>query len=82
MATTASPLSFALWPPRRISTAQTMVTARIRGMSWVRFSTAATAMAPKATWERPSPMRENLRSTRGTPSREAHRAMRTPAMRA
>ena len=47
-----------------------------------RFSVSnnvAAAMAPKATWDRPSPMREKRRSTRGTPSREAHRAMRIPA---
>ena len=82
MAMAASPLILVFCPVRSSSTAHTMVTGSTITMRLVIFSTAATAMAPNATWERPSPMKENRLSTRVTPSREAHRAISTPTIRA
>ena len=82
MATEASPLTLAFWPTLSRRTAQTIVTGITRSMSFVSPTTAATAMAPKATWLRPSPMKEKRRSTRVTPSREEHREISTPTIRA
>ena len=78
----ASPLIFVFCPVRSSSTAQTTVMGRTRSIWLVIFSTAAMAMAPKATWDRPSPMKENRFSTRVTPSSDEHRAMSTPTISA
>ena len=82
MAMAASPLIFVFCPVRRSSTAQTTVTPSVRGISSVSFRTAAMDMAPNATWERPSPMKENRFSTSVTPSSEEHSAISTPTMSA
>ena len=58
MAMAASPLIFAFCPVRNSKMAKATVTSRIKGMSSVKPATAATAMAPKATWDRPSPIKE------------------------
>ena len=47
-------------------------------MSLVRRSTPATAIAPKATWESPSPMNEKRLSTSVTPSSDEHSAISVP----
>jgi hypothetical protein len=47
-----------------------------------RFKTADIAIAPNATWESPSPIRENLRKTKVTPRREEESAIKIPAARA
>ena len=62
--------------------AQTVVMPRVRGMPSVMPSTAATAIPPKATWDRPSPMKEKRLSTSVTPSREEHSATKSPTTRA
>ena len=82
MAMAASPLIFVFCPVRSSSTALTMVMAITSGISLVICSTAAMAMAPNATWDRPSPMKENRFSTSVTPSREEQSAISTPTMRA
>ena len=58
MAMAASPFIFAFCPVRSKRMAKAVVTSRIKGMSSVKPATAATAMAPKATWESPSPIKE------------------------
>ena len=45
-------------------------------------SPAAIAMAPNATWESPSPMKENRFSTSVTPRRDEQSAISTPTMSA
>jgi len=82
MATAASPLIFVFCPVRSSRTAQTTVTPSVRGISSVSPSTAAIAIAPKATWESPSPMKENLFSTSVTPRSDEQSAISTPTMSA
>ena len=82
MAMAASPLIFVFWPVRSSSTAASTVTGSTKSMSSVRFRIPATASAPKATWESPSPMKEKRRSTSVTPSREEHSAISTPTISA
>ena len=82
MAMAASPLIFVFCPVRRSRTAQTTVTPSVRGISSVSPSTAAIAIAPKATWERPSPMKEKRFSTSVTPRSDEHSAISTPTMSA
>ncbi len=74
----ASPCRRARWPPRSSRMAAATVTGSTSSISSVSWSTEAMASAPKATWDRPSPMKENRLSTSVTPNREAHRAMSTP----
>ena len=47
-----------------------------------RPSTAAMAVAPKATWLSPSPMKENRLSTSVTPRSDAQSEMSTPTISA
>ena len=82
MAIAASPLIFAFCPVRRSSTALMIVIAITRGISLVICSTAAIAIAPNATWESPSPMKENRFSTSVTPNREEQSAINTPTISA
>ena len=53
-----------------------------RIMRSVRPTTAAMAIAPNATCERPSPIYENLFNTRITPRSDEHSAISTPTMSA
>ena len=78
MAMAASPLIFVFCPVRSSRMALTMVMPRVSGISSVRPNTAATAIAPNATWESPSPMNENRFKTSVTPSREEQSAISTP----
>ena len=48
----------------------------------VKFKTDATAMAPKATCDNPSPIKENRFSTKVTPSKDEHNAISTPTIKA
>ena len=82
MAMAASPLIFVFCPVCRSSTALRMVMTITRGILLVICSTAAIAIAPNATWDRPSPMKENRFSTSVTPSREEQSAISTPTMSA
>ena len=78
MAMALSPLILAFCPVRSSKTAQTTVMAITRGISFLIWSTAAMDMAPKATWESPSPMKEKRLSTSVTPSSEEQRAISIP----
>ena len=82
MAMAASPLIFAFFPLLRRRIALITVTGRISSISFVRFMTVATDMAPKATWERPSPMKEKRRRTRVTPRSAEQSATSTETIRA
>ena len=82
MASSASPAAPRPGPVRSSRTAQSIVSASVRGRSFVRPSTEDTAIAPKATWDSPSPSREKRRSTSGPPSRAVHSAISTPTARA
>ena len=65
MAMVASPLIFVFCPVRRSRTAQSTVTPSVRGISSVSPSTAAIAIAPKATWESPRPVRHAKNAASG-----------------
>lgn len=78
IAMAASPLILEFWPAPSRRIAHSTVMPITSGMSLIRFKTEATDMAPKATWDNPSPIKENRLSTSVTPSREAHRATSTP----
>ena len=82
MATAASPLILVFCPVRSSRIAQTTVTGSTRSISLVRFRTAAMDMAPKATWDSPSPIKENRLRTSVTPSSEEQRAIRIPTISA
>ena len=82
IAIAASPLSLVLFPVLSKSTAHTMVTGIIKRLTLAIFSTVAIASAPNATCESPSPMNENLLSTRVTPRSEEHKAISTPTISA
>ena len=58
--------------------AQMTVMTITRGISFLIWRIAAMDMAPKATWERPSPMKEKRLSTRVTPRSEEHSAINIP----
>ena len=78
IATAASPFTLVLRPVRRSRTAAITVTGITTTISLVTPSTVATAIAPKATWESPSPMKENRLSTSVTPNSDDDRAISTP----
>ena len=67
---------------RSRSTAATRVIGSTTVIRFVMPRTAATESAPKATWERPSPMKEKRFSTSVTPKSEEQRAMSTPTITA
>ena len=48
----------------------------------LKFSTDAMAIAPNATWDSPSPIKENRFSTNVTPRREEQSAISTPTIKA
>lgn len=59
--------------------AQMIVTGRLSDMESAKFKTPATAIAPNATCESPSPMNESRFNTSGTPRRAAESEISTPA---
>ena len=67
---------------RSNSTALTVVITSTSGISFVSPATAATAMAPNATCESPSPMKEKRFSTSVTPNSDEQSAIRTPTISA
>lgn len=77
-----SPFSLVFEPDLSNITAAIVVVNKVKVKSLVRFKTAAIAIDPNATWESPSPIKENLLKTKITPNRAAERAIRTPTMRA
>ena len=82
IATAASPLILVFCPVRRSRTAHRTVTIMTNGISPVSFRTPAIAMAPNATWDSPSPMKEKRLSTSVTPSKEEQSAISTPTISA
>ena len=69
-------------PVRSNKTAQITVTGKMNIILFVKFKTDATAIAPKATCDNPSPIKENRFSTKVTPSKEEQSAINTPTIRA
>ena len=82
MAIAASPFIFAFWPDHRSRIAQRIVMGSVRTIWSASPTTAAIAIAPNATCDKPSPIYENLLSTRMTPRSDEHSAIRTPTIRA
>ncbi len=82
MATAASPLILAFCPVRSSRTAPQTVMNSTRGISLDRLKTAATAIAPKATWLSPSPMKEKRFKTSVTPRSDEQREISTPTVSA
>ena len=82
IAIAASPLTFPFCPVFKRRIAQRTVMGRTINILFVMFITVAIAKAPKATCERPSPIKENLLSTRTTPKSAEQSAISTPTMRA
>ena len=65
-----------------VAFASLMVLPFLYMISIFKYGLSAMAMAPKATWDRPSPMKENRFSTSVTPSSEEHKAISTPTISA
>lgn len=80
MATAASPFTFAFCPVRSSKIAANTVRGRTTAVSFDTSKIVATAIAPKATWDNPSPIKENLFNTRETPNNEDERAIKTPTI--
>lgn len=74
----ASPFILAFWPVLSRRIAAKIVTGRIIIVLFERCRTVATESAPKATWLNPSPIKEKRFKTKVTPSKEEHKAIRTP----
>ena len=82
IAMAASPLIFVFCPVRSNNTAQTMVTGKIKSILLLNFITAATAIAPNATCDKPSPIYEKRFNTSVTPSNDEQSAISTPTISA
>ncbi len=82
IAIVASPLILEFWPPFKSITANNIVIGNTTNILFVKPKTVATAIAPKVTLERPSPINENLFKTRVAPNREEHREINTPTINA
>ena len=82
IATAASPLIFVFMPVRRRSIAAIAVTGITTAISATGVNTAAIAIAPKATWDNPSPMKEKRLRTSVTPSNAEHKDISIPAANA
>ncbi len=78
----ASPFIFRLSLPMRSSMAAPIVTGMVIRLFEVRCRTEPIAIAPNATWERPSPIKEYRLSTRVTPRSEEQSAIRVPTINA
>lgn len=81
IAMAASPLIFLFCWVLRSNTAQPIVTGVTKIKLFVKFKTEAMEIAPKATWDKPSPIYEKRFSTKVTPIREEHRAISTPTIK-
>lgn len=82
MAMEASPLIFASFPLFNMSTALNIVIGRVTAILLLKFKTPDTHIAPKATWDNPSPIKENLFNTSVIPIKEEQRAIKTPTIKA
>ncbi len=82
IAMAASPFIFVFCPVFKSSTAHIIVTGSTSTVAFASFNTPATATAPNATWDKPSPIKENLFSTNVTPSKEEQSAINTPTISA
>ena len=63
-------------------TAAIIVIIIINGVCILKFKTVAIAIAPKATWESPSPINEKRFNTKETPKSDEHKAIKTPTIKA
>ena len=81
IATAASPLILMFCPVRSSRIAAATVTGSTKNRLFEIPTTDATAIAPNATCESPSPIKENLLSTNITPSKDAESAISTPTTR-
>ena len=77
-----SPFNLVFCPVRRSNTAASIVTGIIKIVSFDNLKIVAIAIAPNATWDNPSPIKENLFNTRDTPNKEEHSAINTPTINA
>ena len=82
IAIAASPFIRVFCPVRKRSTAHTTVTGITISILFVRFSTDATAIAPNATCDKPSPIKEKRFRTSVTPRSDEQSAISTPTIRA
>ena len=82
IATAASPFIFALVLLLKRIIAAMIVTGKDIIMLLVRFTTAATAIVQKAICDKPSPINENLFSTKVTPNNEEQSAIKIPTIKA
>ena len=82
IAMAASPFIFVFCPVLRSKTAAMIVTGIIKIVLLTNLKIVATAIAPKATWESPSPIKEKRFNTSVTPKREEHNAIKTPTINA
>lgn len=82
MAKAASPFTPAFCPFFSRTTAHIIVIGITISISLVTLKTAAIAIAPNATWDKPSPIKEYLFNTKITPNKEEHNATRIPAAKA
>ncbi len=80
MAIAASPLIFAFCPDLSKTTAEIIVIGSVNNILSARLSTVPIAIAPKATWDSPSPIKENLLSTSVTPISDEHIAINKPTI--
>ncbi|MPM82511.1 hypothetical protein SDC9_129572 [bioreactor metagenome] len=78
IAIAASPLIFAFWLDFNSITAAMVVTGKIISMLSVRFKTVPNAIAPNATCDNPSPIKDILFNTNVTPKREEQSATNIP----
>ena len=82
IAMAASPLIFVFCPVRSSNIAQIMVMGNTNTILSVRFKIEAIAKAPKETWDKPSPIKENRFNTKVTPNKEEQSAIKTPTIKA
>ena len=82
MAIAASPLILAFCPVLSKNIAARMVTGITRIILSAKSKIVATAIAPNATWDKPSPIKEYLFNTNVTPNKDEHSAIKTPTINA
>ena len=82
MAIAASPFIFVFCPVFNNKIADIIVTGKIKIILFVRLNIVDTAIAPKATWESPSPINEKRFNTNVTPRSDEQRAISVPTINA
>ena len=82
IATAASPLIRALVLLLKRMMAAPMVTGKEIIILLVKLTTAATAIVQKAICDKPSPINEKRLSTKVTPNKDEHKAIKIPTIKA